>query len=136
MARSAAPAVQPWLLRNVAYCPLLLHRRGPRTRLPLLCAVPHTLAASAVAAAAAVKSLQFPAATDPSNPVKLSTGLHRAPLSAGVKNATLRYDLPSPAVAVRNLVRFVACCSQRGSGAARGRVGWGSGGAERALDVG
>ncbi|GAB4823563.1 hypothetical protein N2152v2_010609 [Parachlorella kessleri] len=49
-----------------------------------------------------VTSLQFPA-SDPSNPVK-TTGLHRAPLSAGVKNATLRYDLPSPAVAVRNLV--------------------------------
>ena len=45
--------------------------------------------------------LEFPA--DPGNPVK-TTGLHRAPLSAGVKNATQRYDLPSPAVAVRNLV--------------------------------
>lgn len=46
--------------------------------------------------------LEFPA--DPSgNPLK-TTGLHRAPLSAGVKNATQRYDLPSPAVAVRNLV--------------------------------
>lgn len=31
-------------------------------------------------------------------------GLQRGPLSGGVKNATLRYDLPSPAVAVRNLV--------------------------------
>ena len=27
-----------------------------------------------------------------------------APLVSGVKNATLRYDLPTPAVAVRNLV--------------------------------
>ena len=28
-----------------------------------------------------------------------------APNASGVKNATLRYDLPTPAVAVRNLVR-------------------------------
>lgn len=32
------------------------------------------------------------------------TGLRRTPLGGGVKNATLRYDLPPPAVAVRNLV--------------------------------
>lgn len=37
------------------------------------------------------------------SPVK-TTGLHRAPLSGGVKTATQRYDLPTPPVAVRNLV--------------------------------
>ena len=37
------------------------------------------------------------------SPIKTS-GLHRTPLSGGVQNATLRCDLPSPAVAVRNLV--------------------------------
>ena len=46
--------------------------------------------ASAAAAAAA-------AAADGS-PIKTS-GLHRTPLSGGVQNATLRCDLPSPAVA-------------------------------------
>eukprot|EP00891_Asterochloris_glomerata_P005521 jgi/Astpho2/5521/Aster-02785 len=41
-------------------------------------------------------------------------GLQRGPLSGGVKNATLRYDLPSPAVAVRNLVeqaQFAHLCT-------------------------
>ena len=33
-----------------------------------------------------------------------TAGLQRTPLSGGVKNATLRYDLPPPTVAVRNLV--------------------------------
>ena len=33
-----------------------------------------------------------------------TTGLQRASLSGGVKNATQRYALPPPAVAVRNLV--------------------------------
>ncbi|KAF5830618.1 hypothetical protein DUNSADRAFT_14265 [Dunaliella salina] len=36
--------------------------------------------------------------------IKLTTGLHRAPLSGGVKVATARHELPSPAVAVRNLL--------------------------------
>ena len=43
-----------------------------------------------------------------------TTGLRRAPLSGGVKTATARYDLPSPAVAVRNLVeqaRFAHLCT-------------------------
>lgn len=43
-----------------------------------------------------------------------TTGLHRAPLSGGVKTATLRYDLPQPPVAVRNLVelaRFGHLCT-------------------------
>lgn len=34
-----------------------------------------------------------------------TTGLRRTPLSGGVNNASSQYDLPSPAVAVRNLVR-------------------------------
>ena len=33
-----------------------------------------------------------------------------APNASGVKNATLRYDLPTPAVAVRNLVSYFALC--------------------------
>uniref|UniRef100_A0A7R9V107 CREG-like beta-barrel domain-containing protein n=1 Tax=Chlamydomonas euryale TaxID=1486919 RepID=A0A7R9V107_9CHLO len=37
---------------------------------------------------------------------KKSTGLHRAPLSGGVRTATDRYMLPKPAVAVRNLVEI------------------------------
>jgi len=37
-----------------------------------------------------------------------TTGLQRASLSGGVKNATQRYALPPPAVAVRNLV--LRCC--------------------------
>ncbi|GAX81214.1 hypothetical protein CEUSTIGMA_g8646.t1 [Chlamydomonas eustigma] len=43
-----------------------------------------------------------------------TTGLHRAPLTGGVKTATLRYNLPKPAVGVRNLVemaRFGHLCS-------------------------
>ncbi|EFN55759.1 hypothetical protein CHLNCDRAFT_16890, partial [Chlorella variabilis] len=42
------------------------------------------------------------------------SGLHRTPLSGGVQNATLRCDLPSPAVAVRNLVeqaQFAHLCT-------------------------
>ncbi len=38
-----------------------------------------------------------------------TTGLQRASLSGGVKNATQRYALPPPAVAVRNLVRRHCC---------------------------
>jgi Pyridoxamine 5'-phosphate oxidase len=34
-----------------------------------------------------------------------TTGLRRTPLSGGVNNASSQYDLPSPVVAVRNLVR-------------------------------
>jgi hypothetical protein len=43
-----------------------------------------------------------------------TTGLRRAPLSGGVKTATNKYDLPSPAVAVRNLVeqaQFAHLCT-------------------------
>jgi hypothetical protein len=46
------------------------------------------------------------AARAPALPVK-TTGLRRAPLSGGVKTATARFDLPSPPVAVRNLVEQV-----------------------------
>jgi hypothetical protein len=47
------------------------------------------------------------------SPVK-TTGLRRAPLSGGVKTATQRFDLPSPSVAVRNLVeqaQFAHLCT-------------------------
>ena len=47
------------------------------------------------------------------SPVK-TTGLRRAPLSGGVKTATQRFDLPNPAVAVRNLVeqaQFAHLCT-------------------------
>jgi len=37
-------------------------------------------------------------------PFHTTPGLHKTPLSGGVENATLRGDLPSPAIAVRNLV--------------------------------
>eukprot|EP00775_Hariotina_reticulata_P007132 gene7132-7347_t len=43
-----------------------------------------------------------------------TTGLRRAPLSGGVKNATQRFDLPTPCVAVRNLVeqaQFAHLCT-------------------------
>lgn len=43
-----------------------------------------------------------------------TTGLRRAPLSGGVKTATTTFDLPSPAVAVRNLVeqaQFAHLCT-------------------------
>jgi len=43
-----------------------------------------------------------------------TTGLRRAPLSGGVKTATQRFDLPNPAVAVRNLVeqaQFAHLCT-------------------------
>eukprot|EP00798_Chlamydomonas_sp_ICE-L_P020184 gene20184-26922_t len=33
-----------------------------------------------------------------------TTGLHRAPLTGGMKNASSRFDLPPPPVAVRNLI--------------------------------
>lgn len=39
-----------------------------------------------------------------STPLLGKEGSSGAPNASGVKNATLRYDLPTPAVAVRNLV--------------------------------
>ncbi|GIL46845.1 hypothetical protein Vafri_3722 [Volvox africanus] len=59
------------------------------------------------------------------SPVK-TTGLHRAPLSGGVKTATTRYELPSPPVAVRNLVehaRFGHLCTMM-SGMHHRRAGY------------
>ena len=49
--------------------------------------------------------------TEPSSLLgtEASTG---APNSSGVKSATLRYDLPTPAVAVRNLVSHHAQCME------------------------
>jgi len=55
-----------------------------------------------------------------------TTGLHRAPLSGGVKTATSRFDLPSPPVAVRNLVehaRFGHLCTMM-SGMHHRRAGY------------
>ncbi|MEW5299447.1 MAG: hypothetical protein WDW36_002465 [Sanguina aurantia] len=60
-----------------------------------------------------------------SSPFK-TTGLHRAPLSGGVKTATTHYDLPSPAVAVRNLLehaRFGHLCTMM-SGMHHRRAGY------------
>lgn len=39
-------------------------------------------------------------------PAIRTSGVRGVPQAGGIKNATLRYDLPPPAVAVRNLVRF------------------------------
>ncbi len=55
--------------------------------------------------------LEFPPAS--TNSLKTS-GLHQTPQSGGVQNATARCDLPSPAVAVRNLVeqaQFAHLCT-------------------------
>lgn len=54
------------------------------------------------------------AAAKKAHGVTKTTGLRRAPLSGGVKTATNKYDLPSPAVAVRNLVeqaQFAHLCT-------------------------
>lgn len=56
-----------------------------------------------------VEYLQFPQPRP-----SLQTGLHKTPQSGGVQNATSRCDLPSPAVAVRNLVeqaQFAHLCT-------------------------
>ena len=56
-----------------------------------------------------VEYLQFPQQRP-----SLQTGLHKTPQSGGVQNATSRCDLPSPAVAVRNLVeqaQFAHLCT-------------------------
>lgn len=58
-------------------------------------------------------NLAFESMEKTSKAVK-TTGLRRAPLSGGVKNATQRFDLPSPCVAVRNLVeqaQFAHLCT-------------------------
>jgi hypothetical protein len=58
-------------------------------------------------------NLAFESLEKTSKAVK-TTGLRRAPLSGGVKNATQRFDLPSPCVAVRNLVeqaQFAHLCT-------------------------
>ncbi|GIL70996.1 hypothetical protein Vretimale_4078 [Volvox reticuliferus] len=70
-------------------------------------------------------TLQTPTKVLMENPVK-TTGLHRAPLSGGVKTATTRYELPSPPVAVRNLVehaRFGHLCTMM-SGMHHRRAGY------------
>ena len=44
----------------------------------------------------------------------MTGGLRRTPLSGGVQSATLKHDLPSPAVAVRNLMeqaRYAHLCT-------------------------
>ena len=61
-----------------------------------------------------VEYLQFPQPRP-----SLQTGLHKTPQSGGVQNATSRCDLPSPAVAVRNLVeqaQFAHLCTVRRPG--------------------
>eukprot|EP00882_Tetradesmus_deserticola_P005407 GHRQ01005690.1.p1 GENE.GHRQ01005690.1~~GHRQ01005690.1.p1 ORF type:complete len:360 (+),score=162.69 GHRQ01005690.1:446-1525(+) len=78
-------------------------------------------ASSAVAKQRPVASAELPSSLNlafeslekTSKAVK-TTGLRRAPLSGGVKNATQRFDLPSPCVAVRNLVeqaQFAHLCT-------------------------
>ena len=58
------------------------------------------LTLQAAAAAAATRARD---GSGSGSPIK-TTGLRRTPLSGGVIGATQQYDLPSPAVAVRNLV--------------------------------
>lgn len=69
--------------------------------------------AAANAEVPASLNLAFESMEKTSKAVK-TTGLRRAPLSGGVKNATQRFDLPSPCVAVRNLVeqaQFAHLCT-------------------------
>jgi hypothetical protein len=69
---------------------------------------------SASASAASSTKTATPSGVAASQRAVKTTGLRRAPLSGGVKTATARYDLPSPAVAVRNLVeqaRFAHLCT-------------------------
>ncbi|GLC37779.1 hypothetical protein PLESTB_001476000 [Pleodorina starrii] len=83
-------------------------------------AAPAPASAGAAAAGAAA-----PSKVIMESPVK-TTGLHRAPLSGGVKTATSRYELPSPPVAVRNLVehaRFGHLCTMM-SGMHHRRAGY------------
>lgn len=60
-------------------------------------------------------SLEFPApGASTSASLLKSSGLHHTPYTGGVENATVRCDLPSPAVAVRNLVeqaQFAHLCT-------------------------
>lgn len=60
---------------------------------------PLSLQAAAVSAAARGRD----GGGSSGSPIK-TTGLRRTPLTGGVHNASQQYDLPSPAVAVRNLV--------------------------------
>lgn len=56
-------------------------------------------------------------AVRPNDSAVKTTGLHRAPLTGGVKTATARFDLPSPPTGVRNLVeiaRFGHLCTMMG----------------------
>jgi len=58
--------------------------------------------------------LEFPPPPGASTDLLKSSGLHHTPQSGGVQNATARCDLPSPAVAVRNLVeqaQFAHLCT-------------------------
>lgn len=65
---------------------------------------------------AAVTSRDGAAGSSGSSPIR-TTGLRRSPLTGGVNNASEQFDLPSPAVAVRNLV-CAASCESFGAGLA------------------
>lgn len=63
---------------------------------------------------AVVNVLQFPASTGEAQRSLRTAGLSSVPLSGGVENLALRCELPSPAVAVRNLVeqaQFAHLCT-------------------------
>ena len=68
---------------------------------------------NAVAAAAAADSALGSFAEN-GNAAIVTGGLRRTPLSGGVQSATVKHDLPSPAVAVRNLMeqaRYAHLCT-------------------------
>lgn len=118
-APNGAPCNSAWGLVDVlgvSSTPALLPATPP---LPPACTCRRRRSLLPVVAAPAAAVLEFPAPGGSGaaavlqqvdgNPIKTS-GLHRTPLSGGVQNATLRCDLPSPAVAGGWGVDLCMCC--------------------------
>lgn len=81
------------------------------------------ISSNPIFSAITVTMLEFP---PPATSLLKSSGLRHTPQSGGVQNATARCDLPSPAVAVRNLVeqaQFAHLCTKM-SGMHHRRAGY------------
>lgn len=92
-------------VQGVRFCSILRHRSK---ELPCHIGIPGDAVSRAQDATLQLQAAAAAAARNRDgsggSPIR-TTGLRRTPLSGGVNNASSQYDLPSPAVAVRNLVR-------------------------------
>lgn len=95
------------MLRVTAIVMARTRREHPKVRMRVRF---HLDSNSAASRTFDIAVLEFP----PTQNSLKTSGLHKTPQSGGVQNATTRCDLPSPAVAVRNLVeqaQFAHLCT-------------------------